>query len=127
MKNLPWGAIGRALLLVLGVVVVTLLIRNAGPAKVAAILSEAWIFFPLLALCEMGMVACDVSCVRWQLGERALYQALETLPAILARPHGSAPVAAAAASSPRRASRAAIATRARRMSVFTFARLTPSR
>jgi hypothetical protein len=70
MKNLPWGAIGRALLLVLGVVVVTLLIRNAGPAKVAAILSEAWIFFPLLALCEMGMVACDVSCVRWQLGER---------------------------------------------------------
>ncbi len=70
MKKIPWGAIGRVLLLAAGITVVTLLVRSAGPAKVAAILREAWVFFPLLTAFEMAMIACDVSSVRWQLGEQ---------------------------------------------------------
>src|SRR5436190_1547028 len=67
-RRVPWGSIGRAVLLVGGIIVITLLVRNAGPAKVAAVLRDAWVFFPLLVLCEIAMVTCDVSCVRWQIG-----------------------------------------------------------
>lgn len=69
MRKLPWGAIGRVVLLVVGICVVTWLVKRAGPEKVAAILRDAWVFFPLLVGCEIGMIACDVSCVRWQLGK----------------------------------------------------------
>lgn len=67
-RRFPWGAIGRALLLVAGAAVVGWLVHRAGPAKVAAILRDAWTLLPVLYACEMTMVTCDVLCVRWQLG-----------------------------------------------------------
>lgn len=67
-RRLPWGTIGRVVLLIGGIIAIAILVRNAGPAKVAAVLRDAWIFFPVLVACEIAMVACDVSCVRWQIG-----------------------------------------------------------
>ena len=64
-------AVGRGLLLLLGIGAVVYLVRDAGPDLVLRTLSSAAVFLPFVALGEIGFVGMDVVSLRLMFGDRA--------------------------------------------------------
>jgi hypothetical protein len=60
---------GKWILLAMGVVAVTALIRETGPAKVGAVLLGAGAHLPLIVLLEAAWISMDTFAVRALLGE----------------------------------------------------------
>lgn len=61
--------IGRVLLLVVGIVAVVLLVRDAGPDRVLATLLAAAVWLPAIAALEIAFMTMDVVALRSLLGE----------------------------------------------------------
>lgn len=67
---LPWiKRYGKWILLVLGIIAVTALIRETGPEKVGAVLLGAGAHLPLIVLLEAAWISMDTFAVRAMLGE----------------------------------------------------------
>ncbi len=64
-------ALGRIVLLALGVIAIVGLVTDAGPAAVGAVLKRAAIYLPLVVVCELGFVGVDIFSLRYLYGERA--------------------------------------------------------
>jgi hypothetical protein len=62
-----WRTLGRALLVIVGLGLVTGLLMNAGPAHVASVMKDSADWLPLVFALELVQIASDVVSLRWLL------------------------------------------------------------